>query len=121
MKQAHGGTGIKHTVNLAAKQRGHIHALKQTDSAEKDAPPHKQLPVPQTGRAAKSAADRLLQHSIGTQDAKAAHRLVRRCVESYSPVKSATILSPNAGAPSITNRFSRAFIFTHFRINGKEI
>lgn len=63
--------------------------------------------------------DRLLQHSISTQDAKATHRLVRRCVESYLPVKSATILTPNAGASSITNRFSRAFIFTHFRINGK--
>lgn len=63
--------------------------------------------------------DRLLQHSISTQDAKATHRLVRRCVESYLPVKSVTILAPNAGASSITNRFSRAFIFTHFRINGK--
>ena len=41
--------------------------------------------------------DRLLQHSISTQDAKATHRLVRRCVESYLPVKSATILTPNAG------------------------
>ena len=63
--------------------------------------------------------DRLLQHSISTQDAKATHRLVRRCVESYLLVKSATILTPNAGASSITNRFSRAFIFTHFCINGK--
>ncbi|MFQ9840063.1 MAG: AbrB/MazE/SpoVT family DNA-binding domain-containing protein [Eubacterium sp.] len=63
--------------------------------------------------------NRLLQHSISTQDAKATHRLVRRCVESYLPVKSATILTPNAGASSITNRFSRAFIFTHFHINGK--
>jgi hypothetical protein len=44
---------------------------------------------------------------------------VRRSVESYLPAKSATILAPNAGAPFITNRFSRAFIFTHFRINGK--
>lgn len=63
--------------------------------------------------------DRLLQHCISTQDAKATHRLVRRYVESYLPVKSATILAPNAGASSITNRFSQAFIFTHFRINGK--
>ena len=37
-----------------------------------------------------------MQHSISTQDAKATHRLVRRCVESYLPVKSATILAPNA-------------------------
>lgn len=63
--------------------------------------------------------NRLLQHCISTQDAKATHRLVRRCVESYLPVKPATILAPNAGASSITNRFSRAFIFTHFCINGK--
>jgi len=87
---------------------------KNAGADHSSAPTKSKRPPAQT-----TTPDRLLQHGIGTQDAKATHQTVRRCVESYSPVKSATILAPNAGAPSITNRFSRAFIFTHCRINGK--
>lgn len=87
---------------------------KTTGADHSSAPTKSKCPPAQT-----TTPDCLLQHGIGTQNAKAAHRLVRRSVESYLPTKSATILAPNAGAPFITNRFSRAFIFTHFRINGK--
>lgn len=87
---------------------------KTTGADHSSAPTKSKCPPAQT-----TTPDCLLQHGIGTQNAKAAHRLVRRCVESYSPVKSATILAPNAGAPFITNRFSRAFIFAYFRIKSK--
>ena len=91
-----------------------LKSKKATGADHSSAPTKSKRPPAQT-----TTPNRLLQHSIGTQDAKAAHRLVRRCVESYLPVKSATILSPNAGAPFITNRFSRAFILTYCRIKSK--
>ena len=93
-----------------------LKSKKATGADHSSAPTKSKRPPAQT-----TTPDCLLQHGIGTQDAKATHQTVRRCVESYSSSKSATILAPNAGAPFITNRFSQAFIFTHFRINGKSI